>query len=132
MAGERILAVDDEIFYRTFYNNSLSSEGHIVYLAESARIALSALARERFDLVIVDYVMEGISNPEFLEAVRKRDPFLPVVVAGPPNVHEALIALRTGAVDYLNKPFVAEEFRSSVQSILDRAKALRGSVCQLV
>ena len=131
MAGERILAIDDEIFYRTLYNDSLSSEGYIVQLAESGRIALSALERERFDLIITDHPMEGISGIQILEMVRKKDPFLPVVVAGPPNVHEAMMAFKRGAADYLNKPLEPEGFRSSIRSLLDRAKVFREKVLSL-
>lgn len=131
MAGERILAVDDEIFYRTFYHDSLSSEGYIVHLAESGVIALSVLERERFDLVIIDHPMEGISGPQLLEMIKKKDPLLPVVVAGSGNVDEALMIFRRGATDYLKKPLRPEELKSSIRSLLDRARHLRQRVLSL-
>ncbi|MDH7499103.1 MAG: response regulator [candidate division NC10 bacterium] len=131
MAGERILVVDDEIFYRTFYHDALSAEGYIVQLAENGRIALSVLEKERFDLVIIDHPMEGMGGVQLLERIKKKDPLLPVLVAGPPNVEEALMALRRGAADYTHKPLGVEELKSSIRSVLDRARLLRQRVLSL-
>jgi len=125
VAGEKILAVDKEIYYRSFYQDFFTAEGYLLQLAENGRAALAALMRDRFDLLIADDPPQGITREELLEEARKRDPLLPVVFAGPPSLQQALLALRKGAADYLNKPLVVEELRSTVRSVLDRSRKIR-------
>jgi two-component system, cell cycle response regulator len=125
MAGEKILAIDDEISYRTLYNDLLSQEGYVVQLAKSAEMALRLRAKERFDLMIVDHPMEGISGIHFVEIVREEDPLLPVVVVGPQDSQAAMDALKKGATDYINKPLNPGEFKASVRTILGRSKLLQ-------
>ena len=125
MAGERILAIDDEIFYRTFYEDLLSQEEYIVQLAENGGTALKLWGRERFDLLIVDHPLEGVNGIQLLEMVREKDPFLPVLFVGPEDLPQALIAFKKGATDYINKPLHPEAFKSLIRSTLDRSQALR-------
>ena len=125
MGGERILAIDHEISYRTLYNDLLSQEGYDVQLAKNAEMALRLCAKDRFDLIIVDHPMEGIHEIQFLEMVRKEDPLLPVVIVGPQDAQTAMDALRKGANDYINKPLNPGEFKASIRSILDHSRDLQ-------
>ncbi len=125
MAGDKILAIDDEISYRTLYRDLLAPEGYVVHVAENAGMALRLWRKERFDLIIADHSMEGINGIQLLELVRELDPVLPVVIAGPEDAQETILALRKGAIDYVNKPFDPEEFKSAIRAILERSQILR-------
>ena len=125
MGGERILAIDDEISYRTLYHDLLSQEGYVVQLAKNAEMALRLCAKDRFELIIVDHPMEGIDGIRFLEMLREEDPLLPVVIVGPQDAQTTIDALRKGANDYINKPLNPGEFKASIRSILDHSKDLQ-------
>src|SRR5512139_1252372 len=99
MGGERILAIGDEIYYRTLYRDLLSQEGYVVQSAANAEMALQLRTKVRFDLIVVDHPMEGIHGTRFLEMVRGEDPLLPVVIVGPQKAQAAIDALRKGAND---------------------------------
>ena len=102
MAGERILAVDDDAFFRALYHDLLTPDGYSVETASSGAEALERLARAAPDLVLLDLVMPGMDGLETLRRIREDRPELPVVmVTGQQDVRSAVEALKGGAADYL-------------------------------
>ncbi len=123
MAGERILAIDDDRFFRTLYEDLLTQEGYQVSLAESGEAALAILEQEDFDLIITDMVMGGMNGIETLEAIKRRNPEQPVImVTSEREIKIAVEALKKGAADYINKPVVEDEFKITVRRLLERRR----------
>jgi two-component system, NtrC family, nitrogen regulation response regulator NtrX len=107
-----ILIVDDEADIRELVAGVLDDEGFETRTAAHAEGALAALAERRPSLVILDVWLQGSSMDgiELLDAMKSRDPTLPVVViSGHGNLDTAVAAIKRGAYDYIEKPFQAEQ-----------------------
>lgn len=102
----RILLVDDEPRTLELLGRALSREDFEVELATSARGALEALRRMRFEAVVTDVFFEGSNDgEEILRASRELQPQAAVVLmTGQPALETAVQAIKGGAYDYLQKP----------------------------
>ncbi len=123
MARARILAIDDQRYFRSFVEDLLSAEGFSVSTATSADEALHLLERERFDVVLTDLVMPGMAGGEFVERVKESWPEQDViVVTGVGDVRTAVDAMRRGATDYVLKPVDRTELTRALEAILQRRR----------
>ena len=107
-----ILIVDDEADIRELVAGVLGDEGFETRTAAHAEGALAVLAERRPSLVILDVWLQGSSMDgiELLDAMKARDPTLPIVViSGHGNLDTAVAAIKRGAYDYIEKPFQAEQ-----------------------
>lgn len=126
MAKARILAVDDQRYFRLFLEDLLAQQGFEVRTAGSGEEALHLLDRETFDAVVTDLVMPGISGGELVERVKARWPDQDViVVTSVGDVRTAVEAMRSGASDYLLKPLDPTLLERSLDSILQRKRLRR-------
>ena len=104
-----ILVVDDDLPLRDAMCDTLEFAGMRTRGVASASEALQVAAREALSLVISDVHMAGRDGHELLRDLKARHPDLPVVlVTAHANVMSAVLAMRDGAADYLEKPFAAE------------------------
>lgn len=132
MAKARILAVDDQLYFRTFIEGILSDEGYGVRTASSGEEALHALAQERFDVLISDLVMPGMDGSELVQRVKAQIPEQDIIViTGVGDVKTAVGAMKLGATDYLLKPIDRDALARTLNTILQR-KRLRDEHSQLV
>ena len=121
-----ILIVDDEAMIRALLTEALSQEGYDVITAEDGHEALSILERGGIDLVLTDMVMPRGSGLEVLEAARRYDPRVPVIVmTGFPSVDDANELARMGVSDYITKPFDLEVIRELVLKHLEERRRHR-------
>ncbi|HEY6081185.1 MAG TPA: sigma-54 dependent transcriptional regulator [Polyangiaceae bacterium] len=117
---KQILVVDDEPNLRRVLSAQLERDGYDVHTAEDGEQALGILRDHHIDLVITDLRMPKIDGMELLRRAQTLDAELPVVmITAHGTVDNAVEALKTGAFDYLTKPFDQLEVRTIV------AKALR-------
>lgn len=115
----RILVVEDDAAVRQLLRRILESKGHQVVTAAEGAAAV-ALGREReFDLVICDVVMPGMTGPEAMERIMDHRPNLRVLFTSgytpDPLLRERI---RIGTVEFLPKPFSAEEVLEKVRQVL--------------
>jgi FixJ family two-component response regulator/GGDEF domain-containing protein len=123
MAKARILAVDDQRYFRVYLEDLLEQQGYEVRTAGGGEEALHLLEREAFDIVLTDLVMPGLSGAELVERVRARWPEQDlVVVTSVGDVRTAVEAMRAGASDYLLKPLDPTLLNRSLESILQRRR----------
>ncbi len=114
----RILIVDDERTLRESCATVLRGDGYVVTLAGRGEEALDLIRRRPFDLILVDLFMPQVSGLELLDAALKvNKDVLVVVMTGNPSVTSSIEALRSGAWDYLPKPFSA----THLQVLIGRA-----------
>ncbi|MCP3177472.1 response regulator [Desulfuromonas sp. KJ2020] len=122
MAKGRLLAIDDEKFFREFYRDLLCGEGYDVRVAAGGEEALDILRAENgFDLVITDMEMPGMNGVETTEAIKRLYPEQEViVVTAQHDVTLAVEAMKRGVADYILKPVNAEEFLLVINRVLFR------------
>ncbi|RME40751.1 MAG: sigma-54-dependent Fis family transcriptional regulator [Deltaproteobacteria bacterium] len=119
-ATEHILLVEDDDSLRRVTEYQLSEAGYEVVAVESGEAALEALAQDRFDLVLTDVRMPGISGVELLEKVVHEHPgLLVIVMTAYATVEQAVAAMRAGAHDYLTKPFSRDGLLLAVRRAFD-------------
>ena len=112
----RILIVDDDPGQRSLLNSFLQSQGFETETADSGEQALETLRGGRFDMMISDVRMPGLSGLETLRRARHEHATLPVLlVTAYADIRDAVVAMRDGAVNYLAKPIDLDELLSSVQ-----------------
>ncbi len=114
-----ILVVDDELSMREFLKILLEKEGYEVTTASEASSAIDLIENRDFDLVLSDIKMPGMGGLSLLEKIKDIDSSLPVIMitayASPEN---AVIAMKSGAFDYITKPFKVDEIIKIIKSAI--------------
>lgn len=127
----RVLIVDDEASVRDLLRSCLTEAGHETVLAEDGLVALSQLRTGRFDLVISDVRMPGMSGLELLgEMSRMRTQAGALLLTGCQDVPVAVQAMQLGALDYVLKPFRVSEMPGAVARALHRQAELHALIEQ--
>src|SRR5687767_13998466 len=114
----KILITDDEEAIRTTLSQILADEGHRTVLCESGEECIAQIARDEFDLLILDLWLPGIDGLSVLERVRGAAPPPIVVISGHGSVDAAVKATRLGAYDFLEKPLSLERVLLTVNHAL--------------
>jgi DNA-binding response OmpR family regulator len=115
----RILVVDDDPDTRTLIQDILDEEDYEVQVCSSGEHALALLGEERFDVVLSDIKMPGISGTDILLHVRRKNLDTEVVLmTAYASVQSAVEALRGEAFDYLTKPFSLRELRQVIRQAI--------------
>ena len=105
-----ILIVEDEAKMRRLLELQLAEEGFRAQTAADAETGLQLMHREKFDLAVTDFKLPGMSGLEFLQAVKRIDLDLPVIImTAYGSVESAVEAMKHGASDYVLKPFSLAE-----------------------
>ena len=122
----RILVVDDEDTIRLVLAKYLRTRGFEVATAESGDAALETLAGARFDLMLCDVRMPGLSGVEILPAALEMDADLGIVMLSAVNdAPTATEAMSQGVLDYLTKPIELQHLYDAVQRALHKRTLLR-------
>jgi DNA-binding NtrC family response regulator len=112
MAAEKpsILIVEDEAKLRHLIELQLADEGFQAHSVGDAETGLKFLSKERVDLVVTDFKLPGMSGLEFLQAAKRINAHLPIIVmTAYGTVESAVDAMKAGASDYVLKPFSLAE-----------------------
>ncbi len=116
-----ILIVDDEKNIRLTLLKALESFGAETDTAVNGEEALTKLQDKEFGLIMLDLRMPGLDGMEVLRRVRELRPDIKVIIlTAYGTIERAVEAIRLGAVDFLQKPFVPHEIREIVTRVLDR------------
>ncbi|MCP4754282.1 MAG: sigma-54-dependent Fis family transcriptional regulator [Proteobacteria bacterium] len=126
MATTKILIVDDELIMRESLGGWLERDGYEVSKATSGEEALEMINVTRFDILLVDIKMEGMSGIELLKQVKENDSDAAVImITAYGSISTSIEAMKLGADDYLLKPFDPGELGVLIERILnDRAKTI--------
>ena len=122
----RILVVDDEDTIRLVLAKFLRTRGFDVATADSGDAALETLAGARFDLMICDVRMPGLSGVEIVPSALESDPDLGIVMLSAVNdAPTATEAMSLGVLDYLTKPVELQHLHEAVDRALHKRTLLR-------
>ncbi|NWF74930.1 MAG: sigma-54-dependent Fis family transcriptional regulator, partial [Nitrospirae bacterium] len=118
MKGLSILLVDDEPLMRLSMVDALEAIGHDVEAAASGTEGIEAIRRRPFDLVITDLRLPGADGLTVLRATKEQSPSTEIVViTAHGSVETAVGAMKSGAFDYITKPFQMDELLLIVERV---------------
>lgn len=120
-----ILLVEDEENLQEALKLNLELEGYEITSAYDGAEALKAVAREHFDLMILDVMLPELDGITVCETVRLSHPDMPILILSAKNSSaDRVLGLKKGADDYLTKPFNLEELLLRVHKLIDKNKKL--------
>jgi len=115
-----ILIVDDELSIRTTLKAFLDGAGHGVEVASGREEAVRLVRQRRFDLVLLDIILEHSTGTELMRELRAISPRSRIVLmTGYPTVESLADAIRFGVADYLFKPIDKDGLLAAVKRALD-------------
>jgi DNA-binding NtrC family response regulator len=114
-----ILIVDDDQTMRLALSESLESCGYQIMAVENGTEALSLFRKRKFDLVITDMRMPGMTGIEVLQGVKNMSPNVPVIlITAYGTVNTAVEAMKEGAAEFIMKPFSLDDLEAVVKRVL--------------
>ena len=116
----KVLIVDDDPRLRDLLRRYLGDNGFSVSVADGAPAMNRIWMRERFDALILDLMLPGISGEAVLEEIRKKGNLPVIVLTAKDSLDEKVEVLTSGADDYITKPFEIREVLARVQVQLRR------------
>jgi DNA-binding NtrC family response regulator len=129
MARKSILVVDDEKNQREILETILSGEGYDVTTASSGEAAMKFVESRRFDLVLTDLKMTGMSGLDLLKQLTDYDKSIIVILlTAHGSVDSAVDAMRLGAFEYLQKPYDSENLLETVSRALKKLNTLDAEI----
>ena len=118
----KLLIVDDEQTICWGLSRLGRTLGHVVVTASSAEQALQTASRERFDVIVLDVRLPGMSGLEAMDQLRKQAGPIPIIViTAYGDLSTAVEAVRRGAFEYLIKPFDLDQMRQALTRALTPA-----------
>ena len=125
----RILIVDDEPNMRRILASNLRQDQHQIWEASGVHEAQHSLAANDFDVVVTDQKMPDGEGLSVLASARENDPALPVIMlTAVATIELAVESMRSGAFDFLTKPFQPEVVRAAVRRACERTRLLRENI----
>ena len=127
----KVLIVEDEQDIRELMSFHLAKQAIEVDIAEDGRVAYDKLLKNKYDLVIMDWMIPEVSGLDLISWVRKKNhiqyttPMLMVTAKSDPE--SIVLGLETGADDYMVKPFDFNVLRARVKNLLDRNEFIKKS-----
>jgi DNA-binding response OmpR family regulator len=117
----RVLLVEDEVAIANFIQEGLEEEGYAVDVVyngkDGLRMALNNV--EVYDVVLLDWMMPGLSGIEICRQMRKENQKTPIIfLTAKDSVDDVVFGLEAGANDYLRKPFAFEELLARIRVLL--------------
>ena len=126
MTTAKVLIVDDETIMRESLAGWLERDGHAVQTARSGEEALKKCRENRFDILLLDIKMEGMSGLEVLRRVKESDADVAVVmITAYGSIATAIEAMKNGAFDYMLKPFDPNELGVLIEKIVRHQQQAR-------
>ena len=125
----KVLIIEDDETVRDVLRSFLSEKGFETTLALNGQAGIDTLRTEKFDLILTDLVMPGISGMDVLKEVMASKISIPVIVMTAfGTVQTAVEAMRIGAFDYLTKPFNLDELMIVLEKALSVSKLQKENV----
>jgi DNA-binding NtrC family response regulator len=123
MAGNekaQILIVDDEDQMRSAMETVVARMGHAVHKCASAKEALDVLEKTNVDLIVSDLRMPEMSGEQLMKECKKSYPKIPfVIITAYGTITQAVEAMKEGAIDFITKPFSAEDLERVVTRVVN-------------
>ena len=126
MSAGRILVVDDDPQIRRVMRVTLTGQGYEVDDAKSGDGALEKIRSARFDLVLLDVNLPGMSGLDVCRAIRGHSEIAIIMLTVRDSEEDKVAALDAGADDYVTKPYSASELLARIRAALRRTPSAHG------
>lgn len=126
MEQVKILVVEDNEDINRILRRYLEREGYTVVSAFSGTEARLQLKADKFQLILLDLMIPGITGEELIGEIRKELQTPIIVISAKTSLEDKVNALKNGADDYITKPFEREEVLARICAILRRSKSIEG------
>jgi len=118
-----VLLLDDDADLRHAVSQGLELEGHEVSVFEDPSAALSTISRDDYAVIVSDIMMPKMDGFAVLTQVMEIDPVLPVIlITGHGDVPLAVNAMKSGAYDFIEKPFTVQKLAAVVERALEKRR----------
>ena len=117
---KRILIIDDDVELCSLLLRCLEREGYEVCAAHTGAAGLNRLEEKEVTLVILDVMLPEMSGFDVLTEIRKTKSTPVLMLTARDSENDKILGLKSGADDYLTKPFSINEFMARVESLIRR------------
>ncbi|MBI5188742.1 MAG: response regulator [Nitrospirae bacterium] len=129
MPKEKILVIDDEDVILQLFRDILTRSNYEVKTATSGKEGIKLFEDERFDLIITDIKMPGISGIDIIKHIRVNNNEVPIiVVTGHGTIDIAIDSLKLGSQGFILKPFTPEEIRAAIVDAMEKTRLLSENI----
>src|SRR3990172_3988840 len=119
----KILLVEDDDSLRRTLSYFLKANEYEVTDVGGGRDALQKLEKNFFDLILTDLLMPGMNGIELINRIKESGHDIPsIVITGDESLHSAIEAMKSGAYDYIIKPFQYKEILFPIQRAIERQR----------
>lgn len=122
MPDFKILIVDDDVNICQLLNLYLVKEGYKTAICNNGQDALNEIAKQRYDIMLLDIMMPGMDGLETLAQVRKTYNIPVILLSARGEPMDKINGLDLGADDYVTKPFEPQELISRIKALLRRSQ----------
>ncbi len=123
--AQRLLVIEDEPTLARLLSYNLTQEGYEVTVEDHGTAGYDRATREPFDLIVLDLMLPGMNGIDILDKLRGQGIRTPVIVLTAKNAEEDVVrGLKSGADDYITKPFGVSELLARVSAVLRRISGM--------
>jgi len=123
----KILLVDDESSIADTIIAYAQKENMDVEYAQNGDVGLSMFREKKFNIILLDWMLPGISGPEMIKIIRQKSDIPILMISARDDESDIVIGLELGADDYITKPFGPRELMARIKSLLRRTSNKGGS-----
>ncbi|CAM4441342.1 MAG: response regulator transcription factor [Paenibacillus macerans] len=119
---QRLLVIEDEPTLSRLLSYNLTNEGYEVVVEDHGQTGYETALKQKFDLILLDLMLPGMNGFEIMSKLRSEGVTTPVIILTAKNTEEEVVqGLKSGADDYITKPFGVAELLARVAAVLRRA-----------
>jgi two-component system, OmpR family, alkaline phosphatase synthesis response regulator PhoP len=129
--SKKILVIEDEPTLARLLSYNLSQEGYETKVVDHGGEGLQAAQQQTYDLIVLDIMLPGLNGFEILQKLRQKGNKTPIIILTARNAEEEVVqGLKSGADDYITKPFGVAELLARVSAVIRRTKTDEGALME--
>lgn len=120
--SKRILLIDDEAAIAETVSAYAVKDGMEIVHALDGETGMDQFSQQHFDLILLDWMLPGISGPEFVKSIREKSDVPVLMVSARNDESDIVLGIEMGADDYITKPFGPRELMARIHSLIRRSE----------
>lgn len=129
----KILIIEDDLTVASYISKGLEESGHTPDVANDGKQGLYLATTNKYDVIVLDRMLPRIDGITILNTIRESGDNTPAVILSAKNkVEDKVKGLRSGADDYMVKPFAFEELLARIEIVASRQSGINHSITEIV